>query len=232
MYNILASFYDPLVKDDQATLEWVNFIEKHANRFHSVLEYACGSGEITLALARKGYQVKASDLSADMVKQAQNKKKADLVDFFVWDMRNAYSYKADLVLCLCDSMNYLQDDEQFRQVIKNAYDNLNEDGTYIFDVHSLDRLEEFEEEFYEEGMIDGKGYEWSIESHQDQIFQNFVFFDEEGHPSYEQHVQKVFHPDDIMKWLDEAGFEAEVYTDFHTTGIASGEKYFFVCRRK
>lgn len=231
MYKVLAQFYDPLVKDEKATQDWVDFIEKHAS-FQSLIEYACGSGEITLALARKGYHVQASDLSEDMVKQAQSKKDAEKVEFSVWDMREAQEGKADLVLCLCDSMNYLHDDHEFKQVLRNAYNNLNDKGTFIFDVHSLDRLEEFEEEFYEEGLIDGKGYEWSIESHQDTIFQNFVFFDEEGHATYEQHIQKVFHPEDIKKWIQECGFDYEVYTDFKTFGIAPGEKYFYICRRK
>ena len=77
MYQILARFYDALVKDDEATKDWVDFIEDHAS-FHSVLEYACGSGEITLALARKGYDVKAGDLSSEMIEMAKKKKDLDL----------------------------------------------------------------------------------------------------------------------------------------------------------
>ena len=231
MYQILARFYDSLVKDDKATAHWVEFIERHA-QFQSVIEYACGSGEITLSLAKKGYQVWASDLSKEMVAQAKKKDFDHLIHFSVCDMREKIDQKADCVCCLCDSMNYLIEDEDFKKVINNAKDNLHSFGTFIFDVHSLDRLQEFQEEFYEEGVIDGCGYEWSIESQQDIIFQNFVFFDETAHPTYEQHIQRVYDPDKIKEWCEEAGFDVEIYTDFDQKGICEGEKYFYVCRRK
>lgn len=230
MYQILAKFYDSLVKDDEATLDWVHFIEKHA-KFSSVLEYACGSGEITLALANLGYQVKASDLSFDMIEMAKQKEGADKIQFEVRNMIETTDDVVDLVLCLCDSMNYVIDDNDFIKVLQNAYHNLKPNGTFIFDVHSLDRLEEFTNEFYEEGMIDNNGYEWSIETNGDKIFQNFVFFDENAHPSYEQHIQKVYDPEWIKNKCEEIGFEVEIYTDFKYPGITSGEKYFYVCRR-
>lgn len=231
MYQILAKYYDALVADEKATLAWVDFIESHAS-FHSILEFACGSGEITLALANKGYEVKASDLSKDMIEEAKKKKGADKVEFFVHDMISFLPEKVDLVLCLCDSMNYIIHEQDFRQVLHNAYQNLNEKGTFIFDVHSLDRLAEFQEEFYEEGIIQGNGYEWSIQTQEDYIFQNFVFFDKQAHPTYEQHIQRVYDPELIQKWCQEIGFDVEIYTDFKHPGITSGEKYFYICRRK
>lgn len=230
MYQVLAQFYDALVADEKATQDWVHFIESHAS-FKTILEYACGSGEITLALAKLGYQIKASDLSSDMVEMAKKKKHADQVEFFVHNMVEKLEEKADLVLCLCDSMNYVIEEDDFKQVLFNAYSNLNENGTFIFDVHSLDRLEEFENEFYEEGMINKCGYEWSIETQQDYIYQNFVFFDESAHPTFEQHIQRVYDPYQIKAWCEQLGFSVEMYTDFIHEGICEGEKYFYVCRR-
>ena len=230
MYQILAKYYDALVADENATLAWVNFIESHAS-FHSILEFACGSGEITLELAKRGYKVKASDLSSDMINEAKKKEHAEFVEFFVHDMIQPLNEQVDLVLCLCDSMNYVIDEDDFKQVLMNAYNNLKENGTFIFDVHSLDRLDEFEDEFYEEGVIETHGYEWSIQTQDDFILQNFVFFDENAHPTYEQHIQRVYHPDVIKRWLEKIGFSVEIYTDFKYEGISEGEKYFYVCRR-
>ena len=230
MYQILAKYYDALVADENATRDWVNFIESHAS-FNTILEFACGSGEITLELAKRGYKVKASDLSSDMVNEARKKEYAEHVEFFVHDMVQPLEDKVDLVLCLCDSMNYVIDEDDFKQVLKNAYNNLNENGTFIFDVHSLDRLDEFEEEFYEEGVINNHGYEWSIQTQDDFILQNFVFFDENATPTYEQHIQRVYHPDVIKEACEKIGFNVEIYTDFKYEGIVEGEKYFYICRR-
>lgn len=230
MYQELAKFYDALVADEEATHNWVDFIESHAS-FYDILEFACGSGEITLALAKKGYHVKASDLSRDMINEAKKKENAEQVEFFVHDMIQPLPDQVDLVLCLCDSMNYVIEEDDLKQVLKNAYNNLKEKGTFIFDVHSLDRLVEFENEFYEEGIINGCGYEWSIETQHDHIFQNFVFFDKDAHATYEQHIQRVYDPIQIKTCCEELGFTVEIYTDFNHEGICEGEKYFYVCRR-
>lgn len=231
IYQQLANFYDLLVKDEQATQDWVAFIEAHA-QFQSVFECACGSGEITLALALKGYQVEASDLSQEMIQQAKQKAGAELVEFKVMDMSQfASEVKRDLVLCLCDSLNYLLLDSQIESFVQSSYDLLKPGGTLIFDVHSQDRLMEFQEEFLEEGTLGEIHYEWDIQSDDDRIYQNFVFFDQEANASYEQHIQRVFDAQWLMSVCEKVGFGCEIYTDFIHKGIHPGEKYFYVCHK-
>ena len=46
IYDTLASYYDALVKDEEATLSWVHWIESFQKPY-SMLELACGSAEIT-----------------------------------------------------------------------------------------------------------------------------------------------------------------------------------------
>ena len=73
MYELLAHVYDALVKDDEATACWVELVKAHI-RGTELLELACGSGEITIALAQEGYHVDASDLSAAMIEEAKKKR--------------------------------------------------------------------------------------------------------------------------------------------------------------
>ena len=80
MYGTLAQFYDALVKDEEATQAWVSLIEEYVNG-KEVLELACGSGEITIALAKDGYHVTGTDISAEMLQAAKKKKDHDLVDW-------------------------------------------------------------------------------------------------------------------------------------------------------
>lgn len=231
MYNQLATIYDSLVKDDQATQDWVAFVLRHADA-NSYLEVACGSGEITIALANKGKHIDASDISEQMLEKAKEKTSSNFIHFSHQDLRNLNTEKKyDVVLCLCDSLNYVLEDKEIQGFFQTSYDSLEVKGTLIFDVHSIDRIEEFKDEFLEEGHLDGYDYEWSIESHGDMIYQNFLFFDEEGKTTHEQHVQRVYDPTVLEQWLVNVGFTIDVYTDFTQEGIQAGEKYFFVCKK-
>lgn len=231
MYQALAHFYDALVKDDEATKDWVEFIKKHIQGT-KIMELACGSGEITLALAAEGFHIEASDLSAEMIAMAKQKANSERI---VWKVQDMCKLKIegtfDAVLCLCDSFNYILDESNIQKMFQTIYNGLSDNGTYIMDMHSLDRLEEFEEEFFEDGQIDGNGYQWTINSEDDRIYQNFAFYDKQGNCTLEQHVQRVYDPKLIEKWLCDCGFNVEIYTDFITEGIAPGEKYFYVCKK-
>lgn len=52
IYNTLAHYYDALVKDEEASREWVSWIESELAPC-DCLELACGSGEITEMLVKK-----------------------------------------------------------------------------------------------------------------------------------------------------------------------------------
>ncbi len=231
MYSILAKYYDDLVKDDVATKAWVTFIETHAKP-NTVLELACGSGEITLALANAGYRVDASDISEAMLEEARSKDVNKLVNFFQMDMSELSVDKTyDTILCLCDSVNYLVNTSSFEKMIQRVHAHLSSDGCFVFDVHSLDRNEEFQEEFYEEGEIEAQQYSWSIVSEDMYLYHNFCFYDALANVSQEQHIQRIYTPQEIAKALD-VYFTFDVYTDFTQEGICEGEKYFYVCRKK
>lgn len=231
MYHALANYYDALVKDEEATNAWVQLITSHIKK-GEIMEVACGSGEITIALAKKGYQVFASDLSYDMIEMAKKKADSSLVSWKVMDMRvfdDTKQYQG--ILCLCDSFNYLLKDEEVLSFFQQAYDHLVDGGTFIVDMHTMDRLEEFEEEYHEAGKVLQKEYQWTIQTIDDCIYQNFMFYDEDGKGILEQHIQRVYPPHWILKVLTEIGFQVEVVTDFIYDGICEGEKQFYICKK-
>lgn len=231
MYQILARFYDALVQDEEATNAWVSFIQRHIQG-KRVLELACGSGEITIALGKKGYRVDASDISEDMIEIAKQKPGADMVSWSVRDMRKIEGDSGyDAVLCLCDSINYILEEAELQDMFQRIYNMLRAHGTYIMDMHSVDRLAEFSQEFFEDGIIEGCGYQWTIQSVEDRLYHTFAFYDPEGKCTLEQHIQRVYDPVYIMKMLEACGFQVTIYTDFTFSGIVPGEKYFYVCRK-
>lgn len=231
MYQALAKYYDALVKDEEATHDWVDLITRYIPK-GSIMELACGSGEITIALAKLGYQVSASDISAEMVEEAKKKVDSELVQWSVMDMSNVNDeHHYDGILCLCDSFNYLLEDHAVDSMFASVYEHLNDQGTFIVDMHSMDRLEEFAEEYNEAGKILGRVYQWTIVADGDRLYQNFAFYDEEGRVTLEQHIQRVYDPLVIKDKLESLGFEVSIITDFYEEGIASGEKQFYICKK-
>lgn len=228
MYKALAAFYDALVKDEAATQQWVAFVSDHA-KGRNLLEVACGSGEITLGLAKAGYVMSALDLSREMLKQAQEKVGSEKVMWRHGNMCDLSSWPLfDGILCFCDSLNYLLKEAEVKTFFAQAYDHLHDSGVLLFDMHSQDRLLEFQEEYCEAGSVQGVPYEWTIQAQEDRIYHNFAFYDHEARVTLEQHVQRVYDPEWIMKELRQLGFQVSVYTDFVQEGIQTGEKYFYV----
>lgn len=232
IYDTLAYYYDALVKDDQATLAWVDWIMASSVPC-SVLELACGSAEITQVLSQKGYQMTALDQSESMIQQAREKDKNSSIQYLCQDMRNLHGlghYEA--ILCLCDSFNYLLDPQEVKDFFREVYDHLTDQGFFFFDTHSLDRLQEFQEEFNETGHILDVDYQWSITSEEDVIYQDFAFYKEDGTVIQEHHMQRVYDPAWLIETLKPYFTIEKITTDFDQEGIQEGEKYFFVCRRK
>ena len=73
IYKTLASYYDALVTDEEATQDWVDYTRKYVQK-GKILDLACGSGDFAIALAKLGFVVEASDLSVEMIKVAESKK--------------------------------------------------------------------------------------------------------------------------------------------------------------
>ena len=78
-YESLAACYDELTYDIPYE-KTLTFFERLCAREHvqprSVLDLACGTGSLSLLLARRGYRVIGADLSSDMLAEAEQKAQA------------------------------------------------------------------------------------------------------------------------------------------------------------
>lgn len=227
IYNSLATYYDALLKDDGASKMWTDFFDKH--HFNSsILELGCGTGEITLNLASK-YTIDATDLSNEMLERLKDKDVDNqIANIFQLDMNDWKVDKTyDNIICFCDSINYLDNTDELYALFNNVYNSLNENGVFMFDMHTSERLSEFKEPFIEAGQLLGTDYQWSITTEEDKIYHHFVFYEEDG-MLQEYHVQTVFEYDGVIKQLEKLGFKVSIYTDFTIEGISEGEKLFIV----
>lgn len=210
-YEYLAKYYDYLLGDEEAFNFWLEYI--NAKDYHTVLELASGSGVLAGILKKQGKDVTASDISKEMKEVATNNFDGEylILNMIDFDLHKKY----DLILCVCDSINYLYE-EELEQMFKSVYKHLNDGGRFIFDMHNPKRLKEFDEEYIEEGQIDENVYyQWTINSDtfDRTVNEHFTFYTPEG-MIQEQHTQNVFEVDDVKNKLENVGLESEVVMDF------------------
>lgn len=210
-YEYLAKYYDYLLGDEEAFDFWLEYI--NAKDYHTVLELASGSGVLAGILKKQGKEVTASDISKEMKEVATNNFDGEylILNMIDFDLHKKY----DLILCVCDSINYLYE-EELEQMFKSVYKHLNDGGRFIFDMHNPKRLKEFDEEYIEEGQIDENVYyQWTINSDtfDRTVNEHFTFYTPEG-VIQEQHTQNVFEVDDVKNKLENVGLESEVVMDF------------------
>ncbi len=230
-YDVLAAFYDELIIEPSSIDEWVLFTQKHTIG-SEILEVACGSGIITEKLIKAGFHVEGFDLSKVMIDKAKTKLKDLNVKLFVDDMRTFNLKKTyHTIVCFNDSINYLSDSVELKQLFDSIAKHLEKGGVFLFDIHTIERLQEFANEFIEEGYINDTAYQWSIISEDDKILHNLVFYID-NKPIIEQHIQTVFAKQDVKNMLNTCGFEVKVYTDFDKDETEKGDKWFFVAVRR
>lgn len=210
-YEYLAKYYDYLLGDEEAFDFWLEYI--NAKDYHTVLELASGSGVLAGILKKQGKDVTASDISKEMKEVATNNFDGEylILNMIDFDLHKKY----DLILCVCDSINYLYE-EELEQMFKSVYKHLNDGGRFIFDMHNPKRLKEFDEEYIEEGQIDENVYyQWTINSDtfDRTVNEHFTFYTPEG-MIQEQHTQNVFEPSIVKEKLESVGLESEVVMDF------------------
>lgn len=209
-YELLAYYYDSLLGDEEGFDIWLRYIEE--KKFSSVLDLAAGSGLMSRILKDKGYDVVASDLSLEMKEVAKNNFDGEYLIINMTDYH--LDRRFDLITCLVDSINYLEEDE-LDAFFECAFEHLNEGGRLIFDMHHLSRMDEFADEYIEEGHIDDIDYQWTIQSDDfDNIINtHFTFYTKDG-MIQENHTQHVFDVKMVEDKMKKTGFKVKPVLDF------------------
>jgi len=234
-YDNFAYYYDSLM-DQSFYDDYLEFILKQAS-FQNVLELGCGTGEIAIRLAKLNKTVYASDLSKDMLEVARLKamesdvsphlSRVDMCDFEI-------DNQIDLVLCLCDSLNYILNEEDVLKVFHNVFHCLKAGGTFIFDVDSLYKMEMILKDYKEENDEDDFYFKWQV----DRLGYGYVkhiveIIDKlENDHIFEEHYQRTLTVEKYQNMLKQSGFlHIELYSDFHDYNDKC-ERIIFVCRKK
>lgn len=233
-YENFAYYYDSLM-DSQFYEDYYQFILKQC-QFDEVLELGCGTGEIAIRFAKDQKSVFATDLSTDMLEVAKQKAMSANVNLMLQrvDMRDfSTSHHVDLILCLCDSLNYLLDVEDVLKTFVNVYESLKEQGTFIFDIDSLYKMNVILKNYHEKEEDDEFVFDWCVENIENGYVHHHVYIEDkiENEVVNEDHYQKTYSVSQYLYWLNEIGFsDIQYYSDF-SDYHEDCERIIFVCRK-
>lgn len=141
-YNAFANFYDVLTENvnyEYLAQYFDDIIEKNGNGGKLMLDLACGTGSLSLELAKKGYDVVSVDASEEMLSKAMNKAETFGNPIFLnQTMQNLDLFGTiDVAVCTLDSLNHLKTESDVEKAIERVSLFLNPDGLFIFDVNTL-----------------------------------------------------------------------------------------------
>lgn len=148
IYDLLAPFYDAINAEIDYK-KWADFIEKILkkeckSRPDLVLDLGCGTGKMTLELARRGYDMTGIDYSPEMLDIARTAAENEGHDV-LWlcqDMREFELYgTVDAAVCCLDGINHLEEDGDLERCFALVHNYLIPDGIFIFDINGKYKFE-------------------------------------------------------------------------------------------
>lgn len=154
-YTGFARVYD-LFMDNVPYGEWsrylLSLLKEYGAKDGIVLELGCGTGKMTRLLSRAGYDMIGIDNSEEMLQmareaedeakeypavQAESESREDIL-YLLQDMREFELYGAvGAVISVCDSINYLLEEEDVVQTFRLVNNYLFPRGIFIFDFNTV-----------------------------------------------------------------------------------------------
>ena len=258
-YGAIARVYDKLNAEIDYRA-WADFFEVCFDRFLParpvlLLDLACGTGKMTLELARRGYDMIGADGSEEMLCEAmlasdldEELEKRPL--FILQDMRVFELYgTVGAVSCCLDSLNYLTGNGDLDACFACVHNYLDPDGLFLFDMNTPYRFREvYGDRAYilEDEMEDAQGNKKEIYcgwqnayDPQTKLCQFFLsLFEQNADGSFsradEVQTERCYELSEIKDALARAGFEfLGVWADFDFAAPeANTERWYFAARAK
>ena len=147
-YTSFAVVYDTFM-DNVPYEEWADYLWKLLREYGIaaglVLELGCGTGSMTELLASKGYDMIGVDNSEDMLELAMEKRIESGHDilYLLQNMQEFELYgTVRAVVSVCDSVNYVTDEEELTEVFRLVNNYLDPQGVFIFDFNTEYKYQE------------------------------------------------------------------------------------------
>lgn len=264
-YTGFAQVYD-IFMDDTPYEEWcdylVGLLEKYRENNYiietdddvtkanlkqeqnSILDLGCGTGTLTELFARQGYDMIGIDNAQEMLQIAMDKRDASGLDilYLLQDMREFELYgTVGAVISVCDSVNYLLEEEDVVRTFRLVNNYLYPKGIFIFDFNTV----------YKYKMVIGDttiaenreecSFIWDNYYHEEEQVNEYdltIFVQEEAETGLyrrfqETHYQRGYELEQMKDFLQRAGlvFLEAIDADTHEAVRDESERIYVAARK-
>jgi len=246
-YTSFASVYDTFM-DNIPYEEWaeylVDLLKEYGIKDGLVLDLGCGTGNMTELLAASGYDMIGVDNAEEMLEIAMEKREKSGHDilYLLQDMREFELYgTVKAIVSICDSINYITEEEDLLEVFRLANNYLDPKGIFIFDFNTVYKYREvlgnqtiaedreecsfiWDNYYYEDEQINEYELSLFIKENDSDLYRKYQ----------EMHYQKAYELDTIKRLVEESGLEFITAFDAFTRNMPTdeSERVYVVARER
>ncbi len=217
--NHLGNFYSWMLGDFDTNEERMReFFAAHgiaSQTNQTALDLGCGNGIQSVALAKLGYKVKAVDFNEQLLNELSGHKShfdIEVINSELINYLNSVNKKFSLITCMGDTILHLESREWVKEFIKLCYENLESGGKLILSFRDYSTELKGDSRFIPVKSDDKRvmtcflAYSAEYVNVTDLLYEKI---NEEWMQFVSSYKKVRALPEEIEKYLKEAGFEIE-----------------------
>lgn len=244
-YSSFSQVYD-LFMDNVPYEDWSRYVTgllaEYGITDGLVLDLGCGTGKMTRLLADAGYDMIGVDYSEEMLeiaRERQDEQNRDDILYLMQDMREFELYgTVRAVISICDSINYILEEDDLRHVFELVNNYLDPKGIFIFDLNTVYKYRELLGENTISENREESSFIWDNYFYEDEMVNEYdltLFIREKDnlYRKYEElHYQKAYELEQVKRLLEQAGMEfVAAYDAFtHEPVREDSERIYIIAR--
>lgn len=244
-YSGFAEVYD-IFMDNVPYEEWskylISLLEEYGIHDGIVLDLGCGTGNMTELLAGHGFDMIGIDNSDEMLNIAIKKREQSGYDilYLNQDMREFELYgTVKAIVSVCDSVNYITNEEELKQVFELVNNYLDKGGLFIFDLNTINKYQNIGDTIIAENREEGS-FIWENTYYEEENINEYdltLYIKDENSKKYdryyENHIQRAYSLDKIKELLEKAGLEfVRSYDAFTRNPVNSDSERIYIIARE
>jgi SAM-dependent methyltransferase len=247
-YKVGDLVYDALIYDGlNSFLSDLSFYEKWMpkDKDSQILELCCGTGRLTIPLAKAGLHITGVDNSKPMLEYAAFKAKNENlnISFIEADIRTFDSpTEYDLIFIPFNSIHHLYDNKDFFDTLNVVKKHLKDDGIFIFDCYNpniqyIAEAEKNQTSIAQYSTTDGRNVKIEQTMKYESVSQvnriEWHYFIDDRFHSVQNLDMRMYFPKELDTYLQWCGFEIiHKYGDFDEKEFENtSDKQIIICKK-